>query len=105
MEYESHDRLAGVSFNLFFMWYSGYLCAQLSTALDGGEITLEPGKGHVEFYCPVLAMQPGIYRVVASITRNSVIIDQHEGCSILRVDRGRSILGDFYMPHTWQLKQ
>ena len=34
-EYESRERLSSVSFNLFFWWYSGYLCAQLSTALDG----------------------------------------------------------------------
>ena len=103
VDYEARERVTGVTFNLLFWWQSGYLCAQLSTALDGAGITLEAGKGYVEFSCPTLAMQPGMYRVDASLARGSSVIDQHERCSILRVDPGKVVLGDFYMPHTWQL--
>lgn len=102
-DYEAHERLSCVAFNLSFWWHSGYLCAQLSTALDGGSIRLEAGRGFVEFLCPALAMQPGMYRVDACIMQGSSVIDKRERCSILRVDPGKVILGDFYMPHTWQL--
>jgi hypothetical protein len=103
LDYEAPEALIGVTVSLSFWWPSGYLCAQLTTAVDTPGIALEAGRGCIEFYCAALAMQPGMYRVDASISRNSFEIDKHERCSILRVDPGRIIMGDFYMPHTWQV--
>jgi ABC-type polysaccharide/polyol phosphate transport system ATPase subunit len=104
LHYCAPERLSGITINLFFWWPSGYLCSQLSTAVDGHDITLEMGEGNVEFLCPILAMQPGMYRVDVEITRNSAIVERQQGYSILRVDPGKVILGDFYMPHSCRIK-
>ena len=69
--------LESVVFNVLIYWPSGYLCAQLTTAISDPQLRITAGSGEVEFYCPVLEIQPGCYRVDISIESNGVYIDRH----------------------------
>jgi lipopolysaccharide transport system ATP-binding protein len=101
--YQAAESLEDVVFNVFIYWPSGYLCAQLTTALSAPHLRVEPGARVVEFFCPVLAIQPGLYRIDLSIESNGQYIDRRQRCSTLQVDAGRLVLGDFYMEHTWRM--
>jgi ABC-type polysaccharide/polyol phosphate transport system ATPase subunit len=83
-----------------FYWPSGYLCTQLTSA--GGCHVQAPPNGSVDFdfSCPMLTMQRGLYRVDIAIERGSEIIGHWRGCSLLRVNPGKIILGDFYVEHS-----
>jgi hypothetical protein len=78
---------------------------QQSTAVAGGELTLAPGPGFIEFTMPGLGLQPGIYSVGATIRERTGAdtIDWFYGRTALHVERGKSVRGHFYTPHDWRL--
>jgi hypothetical protein len=81
------------------------LHCQQSTAVAGGELTLLPGRGAVEFSMPGVGLQPGTYAIGATIREKSgsETIDWSYGRTTLRVEPGRSVRGYFYTPHDWRL--
>lgn len=92
---------ATVSVSLF--WPSGYLCAQLTTAGRVDCLALQRGTGTVEFFCPRLVMQRGLYTVDVSIESHGEEIASYSRCGVLRVDPGVAALGDFYLEHSAQI--
>ncbi|HJQ71514.1 MAG TPA: ABC transporter ATP-binding protein [Blastocatellia bacterium] len=100
----SHD-ISDVVFEVFFYSAGGKYHSQLSTNSDGSRIDLDKGTGSLEFFCPELGLQPGIYYVDSVIKRRgaSLEIDWQSRCATLRVDPCKSVLGDFYMAHEWRL--
>ena len=96
--------LEGVVFNVLIYWPSGYLCAQLTTAISNPQLRIAAGSGEVEFYCPVLEIQPGSYRVDISIESNGVYLDRHQRCAVLRVAPGKVVFGDFYIDTVWRIR-
>ena len=81
------------------------LHCQQSTGVAGGELTLTPGSGVIEFTMPGLGLQPGIYSVGATIRERTGAdtIDWFYGRTVLYVEQGKSVRGHFYMPHDWRL--
>ena len=80
------------------------LHCQHSTAVTGGELTLLPGDGAIEFSTPGLGLQPGIYTIGATIRQRTApdTIDWHYGRTLLYVEPGKSVRGYFYTPHEWR---
>jgi ABC-type polysaccharide/polyol phosphate transport system ATPase subunit len=78
---------------------------QQSTAVAGGELTLSPGAGMIEFTMPGLGLQPGVYSVGATIRERTAsdTIDWFYGRTALYVEPGKSVRGHFYTPHEWRL--
>ena len=82
-----------------FFWPSGYLCTQLiSTAKDYAR-QLHSGIVSFDFVCPALTMQRGLYRVDISVSRGNQVVGDWQSCSLLRVDLGTIVVGDFYLQH------
>jgi ABC-type polysaccharide/polyol phosphate transport system ATPase subunit len=81
------------------------LHCQQSTAVAGGELTLLPGRGAIEFSMPGLGLQPGVYTIGATIRERtgSETIDWWYGRTALCVEPGRAVRGYFYTPHEWRL--
>jgi ABC-type polysaccharide/polyol phosphate transport system ATPase subunit len=81
------------------------LHCQQSTGVAGGELTLVPGGGAVEFSMPGLGLQPGVYAIGATIRERSAAetIDWWYGRTTLWVEPGRPVRGYFYTPHDWRL--
>lgn len=87
-----------------FYWPSGYLCTQLTSAGGCQDQVPQDGLVAFDFDCPVLTMQRGLYRVDITIERGSELIGQWRCCSLLRVDPGKIILGDFYLEHSCYMR-
>jgi ABC-type polysaccharide/polyol phosphate transport system ATPase subunit len=95
--------LENVVFNILIYWPSGYLCAQLTTAISDQQLRVTAGSGEIEFCCPVLEIQPGWYRVDISIESNGNYIDKQDRCAVLHVHPGKMVFGDFYMDTVWRI--
>ena len=80
------------------------LHCQQSTAVNDTIIRLQPGRRRLEFRCPEIGLQPGIYSIGASIrTRTGAgAIDWWYGTTLLYVEPGKSVRGYFYAPHDWR---
>lgn len=103
--YNGRTALPDVTISVSFYWPSGYLCAQLTTTGRLDSLTLQDGKGTVEFFCPKLVMQPGLYTVDVVIEREADVIEQFLRCTFLRVNPGIAAFGDFYLEHSAEVKQ
>lgn len=79
------------------------MCCQFTTHLNGRRIDLEAGTGAVEFCCGELGLRPGLYHLDVFVERFPQLIDWQHRCATLRVDPGKTVYGDFYMPHEWRL--
>jgi hypothetical protein len=99
--YQALERFDEVVVTVSLNWPSGYLCTQLSSP-EG--LLLEPGHGEIEFYCPTLTMQRGLYSVDLLIERRGEVLDWRPRCSMLRVGSGKLIAGDFYMEHSCRVR-
>jgi ABC-type polysaccharide/polyol phosphate transport system ATPase subunit len=102
LSYQASEPLDDVIVTVSFYWPSGYLCTQLSCP-EG--LRLEPGLGEIEFFCSTLTMQRGLYSVDIVIERRGEVLDWRPRCSLLRVDPGKIVAGDFYMQHSCQVRQ
>jgi ABC-type polysaccharide/polyol phosphate transport system ATPase subunit len=100
LSYHASTKLSNVTFKISVYWPSGYLCSEMAT---DSSVDISAGSGTMEFYCPILPFQPGLYRVDVAMERNEHILDRRRRCATLRVDPGKAALGDFYFEHTWKL--
>jgi ABC-type polysaccharide/polyol phosphate transport system ATPase subunit len=103
LTYRASKSLSNVAFKISIYWPSGYLCFELATNSADSRLDIHPGSGTVEFCCPVLSFQPGLYRVDVILESNGYVIDRRQRCATLHVDVGKVTLGDFYMDHTWRI--
>jgi homopolymeric O-antigen transport system ATP-binding protein len=105
--YIARERIPDAVFEIFFYTADGALRCQLTTEAGDAPLTLVPGSGTVEFRCPALGLQPGMYGIDATIKHRHAPpgddIDWQYRCAMLRVDPGRAVRGDFYVPHEWRL--
>jgi hypothetical protein len=83
-----------------FYWPSGYLCTQMTSAGICHEQRLSEGWASWEFACPMLAMQRGFYRVDLLLEQGGKSVGHWRSCSLLRVELGRAIPGDYYLAHS-----
>jgi ABC-type polysaccharide/polyol phosphate transport system ATPase subunit len=97
VSYLARTPLEGVMVRVSFYWPSGYLCTEL---VSDPNLRLEYGPGRVEFECPVLTMQRGIYSVDLCLERCGEILERLPRAGVLRVGVGRIVQGDFYMAHS-----
>jgi len=106
IEYSARDYLSDVVFEVYFYSAQGKYHSQFSTNSNGGRIDLDKGVGVVEFSCPELGLQPGVYYVDSTIKQRGALedIDWKYRCAMLRVDPGKIVLGNFYMSHEWRLE-
>ena len=83
-----------------FYWPSGYLCTQVTSAGISHQGRLGEGRASWEFVCPMLAMQRGFYRVDVSLEQHGQSMAHWPRCSLLRVELGKAISGDYYLAHS-----
>jgi len=100
--YQAREPLDDVVVTVSLNWPSGYLCTQLSSQKG---LRLGSGLGEIEFFCPMLTMQRGLYSVDVLIERRGEILDWLPRCSLLRVDLGKIVTGDFYLEHSCLIRQ
>jgi ABC-type polysaccharide/polyol phosphate transport system ATPase subunit len=101
--YRARQAVPAAVFRISIYWPSGYLCAQFTTDSSQEGFTLVPGAGTIEFYCPVLPVVPGLYRVDVAIESNGRELDLRQRCATLNVGLGKFVSGDFYIENSWKL--
>jgi ABC-type polysaccharide/polyol phosphate transport system ATPase subunit len=101
VSYLARAPLDGILVRVSFNWPSGYLCTEL---VSDPNLRLECGPGQVEFECPVLTMQRGIYSVDLCIERRGEILERLPRARLLRVGVGRIVQGDFYLVHSTRVR-
>jgi ABC-type polysaccharide/polyol phosphate transport system ATPase subunit len=106
VHYQVESTVSDAVVELFYYSRDGrVLHCQQSTAVAGGDLTLVPGRGAVEFSMPGVGLQPGVYAIGATIRHRSgaETIDWFYGRTSLCVEPGRAVRGSFYTPHDWRL--
>lgn len=104
--FEASAPLADVVFELFLYAADGTLLCQFTTEVSGDRIDLEPGAGALEFAGAGFGLLPGIYYTDVVIKERGTpkFYDWTQpGFTVLRVDPGAMVRGEFYMPHEWRL--
>jgi ABC-type polysaccharide/polyol phosphate transport system ATPase subunit len=101
LSYEARELLDDVVVRLSFNWPSGYLCTELSA---GPGLRLDQGPGQLEFDCPMLTMQRGLYSTDLSIERRGEVLLSRSRCLMLRVGAGTIVRGDFYLEHSVRIR-
>jgi ABC-type polysaccharide/polyol phosphate transport system ATPase subunit len=102
IEYKVRRPVTDAVFGIFVYWSNGALCCQFTTGLSATGIDLKSGTGAIEFACRELGLQPGLYYVDVFVERYPQVIEWQYRCTTLRVDPGKAVFGDFYMPHEWR---
>jgi ABC-type polysaccharide/polyol phosphate transport system ATPase subunit len=102
VSYDSDVSIDDVVFTVSFIWPSGYICTELVSP----PAALAPGRGHVVFDCPILAIQRGLYTIDLAITTVSGrVLAKRIRAAPFRVDPGLIVQGDFYMTHSARLQR
>ena len=108
IEYFARERVSDCAFEAFFYTGDRNLHCQFTTELSDRQIDLEPGAGVIEFSCDEIGLQPDLYYVDVTIKERGGTfgsdIDWQRGCTVLRVDPGTMVRGNFYMPHEWRFE-
>jgi hypothetical protein len=104
-----HTPIPDAVIEVYFLAVNGgaYLpWCQLTTASTGRDgLSLNSGPGAVEFDVDPVTLLPGMYYLSVNITDNRPPrsnIDVRMRALTLRVDEGRPVRGDFYIPHRWK---
>jgi ABC-type polysaccharide/polyol phosphate transport system ATPase subunit len=107
VEYFAHERVEDAVFELFFYAGDDELHCQLTTESSERRVDVEAGRGVVEFTCPALGLQPGIYHLDATVVQREPLegIEWQYHCAMMRVDPGKIVRGNFYTPHDWTIKK
>jgi ABC-type polysaccharide/polyol phosphate transport system ATPase subunit len=109
LEYFAHEPIKDCVFEILF--YSGdrQMHCQFTTEVSGNPIDVAEGSGVIEFSCGEIGLLPGIVYVDAIIRQRAAPegsnIDWHYQRTMLRIDPGRMVRGNFYMPHEWRHKR
>lgn len=106
VHYAVEEAVSDAQVELFYYSRDGrVLHCQQSTAVSGGELTLVPGRGAIEFTMPGLGLQPGVYAIGATVRERAGAgtIDWFYGRTVLHVQPGRNVRGHFFTPHEWRL--
>ena len=101
LEYVALEQVQAAHLSLYFHSPDGILYSQLTTRVTLGYMDLAQGSAAVEFVCPELGLQPGIYSVDATIeTADSIDpVERLWRCVTIRVDAGHLVRGLFYTAH------
>jgi ABC-type polysaccharide/polyol phosphate transport system ATPase subunit len=102
---EVREPVADTVFEVFFYSLDGDLSSQLTTELSGSRIDLKPGTYALEFSCPVMGLQPGVYQVDATVKQRGAPqdLDWQYRCATLRIEPGKKVRGSFFMMHDWEI--
>jgi ABC-type polysaccharide/polyol phosphate transport system ATPase subunit len=105
VDFNVYAPLNDVIFEILF--YSPDLEVQciFTTESDGKRISLNPGRGAVEFICSDLGLLSGVYYTDVIVKKQGAlepIYVQYQS-TVLQVSPGKVTRGKFYLPHRWVL--
>jgi hypothetical protein len=107
VECNVREQVSDAVIELFFYTPEGVLKCEFTTEFGEEKLALSPGTAIVEFCCPELQLQPGLYYLDITIKHREAAlgddIDWKARCASVRVDPGRLVRGEFYSQHDWRV--
>ena len=105
VRYEAQRSIRNALVVVHFYPLGRELACQFSTFADGHPLDLEVGEGAVEFHCPEVGLAPGIYAIAVSLEQHGAgaPVDLQTHCATISVAPGKNLIGQFLMPHSWQI--
>ncbi len=105
IEFEAHEPVEDVAFGVIFFKADGQEQCELSTHFNDERIDIVPGRGMVEFRVEQLGLVPDIYFTTVYATKRNALDVMHYlyKSTPLRVDFGKEVRGNFYLPQQWRL--
>ena len=103
VSYIAREPMDDVVVQVWYCTHGGHVvhCEQ-TTALSEEPLAMEAGSGDIDFHCPALSLQPGVYTVIARVVaRDDTVLHVFDAPSPLVVEAGLQTRGTFFMPHTW----
>lgn len=105
--YTVREPVTDAVFDVFFYSQEDELQCQFTSEFGNENVALVTGTGAIEFSCDEFPLQPGLYRVDATIKRRGAAggddVDWRLGYEQIRIDPGKAVRGNFYTPHRWRL--
>jgi ABC-type polysaccharide/polyol phosphate transport system ATPase subunit len=104
VSYEAREPIDDAVVQVWYCTHGGHVvhCEQ-TTALSEEPLALEAGAGDIDFHCPALGLQPGVYTMIARVVRrDDTVLHVYDAQSPLVVEAGLQTRGTVFMPHTWR---
>ena len=107
VEFAAQVPIADAVFEILFYTADREVLCQFSTESSGDSLSLKPGVGVIEFLCPEIGLPPGLYYTDVAIKERGAAeaIHWQYQSAMLRIDPGKAIVGKFYLPHSWKLRE
>jgi len=105
VSYAARETIGGAAVQVWYCTHGGHMvhCEQ-TTSLSDEPLSLEAGAGDIDFHCPALSLQPGVYTMIARVVgRDGAVLHVFDAPSPLVVEAGLQTRGTFFMPHTWRV--
>ena len=105
--FKVNEPVTDVVFGLLFFTADGQMQCELTTELSENQISVKPGLGTIEFKTEQLGLLPGIYFTSVHVKRRNARdpINYQYKSTMLRVDSDQKFVGNFYLPHSWSIRQ
>jgi homopolymeric O-antigen transport system ATP-binding protein len=108
VEYKVTEPIQDAVLEVYFYSVFGNMHSHFSTLTQGEHLSLLPGTGVIEFFCPELSLEAATFNVDVGIKRRGSRPAEFIDCkraAVLNVTIGKRILGAFHMPHSWKIDQ
>ena len=105
--FKANEPVTDLVFGLVLFTADGQVQCELTTELSENQISVKPGFGTIEFRTEQLGLLPGIYFTSVDVKRRNARdpINYQYKSTMLRVDSDNRLQGNFYLPHSWSIKQ
>ena len=107
VEFEVYQPVKDAILDIIFYSPDKEIHCEFTTESSGEYPSINEGSRVIEFFCPELGLKPGIYYTDVRILERGGVESIHvkSGTTMLRVDPGKVVRGNFYMPQQWRLSQ
>jgi hypothetical protein len=103
IDYQASAEVGPAIFRLQFFGLDDRLHCEFVNTVEGAPLAVPEGSGAIEFFCPEIGLQPGIYHLDAKLERpGGAELDVRRRCALIHVGEGKQVHGTFYAPHTWR---
>jgi ABC-type polysaccharide/polyol phosphate transport system, ATPase component len=105
IDFDIHQPVNDAVFSVLLFTSDGESHCELTTEFSRDSLSLQPGKGSIEFRTDELGLLPGVYFTSVHVQQRGAqdVIHYQYKSTTLRVDFDRVVRGNFYLPHEWQM--
>ena len=107
IDFDVHQPVSDVVFSVLLFTSDGESHCELTTDFSRDRLSLQPGKGSIEFRTDELGLLPGVYFTSVQVQQRDArdVMHYQYKSTTLRVDFDRVVRGNFFLPHEWRVSR